>query len=99
MSQDCVDSVSRELEAEMFCYLDLQKSHICDKKGRMQTFPNYWYNQENATSHELVDAGFYCMGSGDRTSCFYCGGQFFTGNCVTIRGTGMQIDFLCVSLF
>ena len=33
--------------------------------------------QESPTPHELVDAGFYCMGSGDRVNCLYCGRQLF----------------------
>ena len=43
----------------------------------MRTFSNSWYDQESPTPHELVDAGFYCMGSGDRVSYFYCGGKLF----------------------
>ena len=74
MSQD---SVSRELEAEMFHCLNPQKPHMCDKEDRMRTFPNSWYDQESPTPHELVNAGFYCMGSGDRVNCFYCGGRLF----------------------
>ena len=50
---------------------------MCDKESRMQTFPNSWYDKESPTPHELADAGFYCMGSGDRVSCFFCGGQLF----------------------
>ena len=50
---------------------------MCDKESRMRTFPNSWYGQESSTPHEMVDAGFCCMGSGDRVSCFYCGGQLF----------------------
>ena len=34
------DSVSRELEAEMFHCLNPQKPHMCDKEDRMRTFPN-----------------------------------------------------------
>ena len=74
MSQD---SVSRELEAEMFRCLNPQKLDMCDKEGRMRTFSNSWYDQESPTLHELVDAGFYCMSFGDHVSCFYCGGQLF----------------------
>ena len=74
MSQDFV---SQELEAEMFHCLNPQKPHMCDKEDRMQTFPNSWYDHESPTPHELVDAGFCCMGSNDRVSCFYCGGQLF----------------------
>ena len=77
MLQKFVDSVSRELEAKMFRCLNPQKPHMCDKKSHMQTFPNSWYDRESPTPHELVDAGFYCMGSGNRVSCFYCGGQLF----------------------
>ena len=43
----------------------------------MRTFSNFWYDQESPTPHELADAGFYYRGSGDRVSCFYCGGQLF----------------------
>ena len=74
MSQD---SVSRELEAEMFCCLNLQKPYMCDKEDRMRSFPNSWYDQESSTPHELVDARFFCMGSCDRVSCFYCGERLF----------------------
>ena len=74
MSQDFA---SRELEAEMFHCLNPQKPHMCDKEDHMQTFSNSWYDQESPAPHEPVDAKFYCMGSGDRVSCFYCGGQLF----------------------
>ena len=74
MSQD---SVSRELEAKMFHCLNPQKPHMCDKEDCMRTFSNSWYDQESSTPHELVDARFYCMGSGDRVSSFYCGGKLF----------------------
>ena len=50
---------------------------MCDKEDRMRTFPNSWYDQESPTPHELVNAGFYYMGSGDRVNCFYCGGRLF----------------------
>ena len=50
---------------------------MCDKEDCMRTFPNSWYDQESPTPHELVNAGFYYMGSGDRVSCFYCGGRLF----------------------
>ena len=36
-----------------------------------------FHDQESPTPHELVNAGFYYMGSGDRVSCFYCGGRLF----------------------
>ena len=71
------DSVSRELQVKMFRCLNPQKPHMCEKEDRMQTFSNSWYDQESATRHELVDARFYCMSSGDHVSCFYCGGQLF----------------------
>ena len=71
------DSVSRELEAEMFRCLNPKKPHMCDKEDRMRTFSNSWHDQESSTPHELVNAGFYYMGSGDRVSCFYCGGRLF----------------------
>ena len=74
MSQD---SVSRELDAEMFYCLNPQKPHLYDKESRMRTFHNSWYDQKSPTPHELVDAGFCCMGSGDRVNCFCCGGQLF----------------------
>ena len=39
----------------------------------MKTFEN-WNSKINATPPELVDAGFYYLGAGDRVTCFYCGG-------------------------
>ena len=71
VSRFCLSKV----RTETFCCLNAQKPHMCDKKGRTQTFPNSWYDQEIPTPHELVDAVFYCMGSGDRVNCFYCGEQ------------------------
>ena len=35
------DSVSRELEAEMFHCLNPQKPHMCDKEDRMRTFSTF----------------------------------------------------------
>ena len=54
-----------------------QKPHMCDKENCMQTFTKSWDNQESLTPHKLVDAGFYCMGFGDRIICFYCEEEFF----------------------
>ena len=33
-----------------------------------------WTTKINATPRELVDGGFYYLGTGDRLTCFYCGG-------------------------
>ena len=96
MSQD---SVSRELEAEMFHCLNPKKPHMCDKEDRVRTFPNSWYDQESPTPHELVDAGFYCMVLVIVSAVSIVEENYFTGKCVTTRGTSMQSGFLCANLF
>ena len=92
-------SVSRELEVEMFRCLNPQKPHMCDKEARMQTFPNSWYDQENPTPHELVDAGFMVWVLVTLSVVSIVKDNYFTGNCVTSRGTSMQTGFLCANLF
>ena len=88
MDQDCVDAAAisgtqnseankREWEAQMFCCLSPQNPLMCDEEDRMRIFPPSWCDQQRPTPREMVDAGFYCEGSGDRVLCFYCGGGLF----------------------
>ena len=84
MDQDCVDAavtsdeaIKREWEAQMFRCLSPQNPLMCDEEDRMRTFPSSWCDQERPTPREMVDAGFYYKGSGDRVLCFYCGGGLF----------------------
>ena len=84
MDQDCVDAavtsdeaIKREWEAQMFRWLSPQNPLMCDEEDRMRTFPASWCDQDRPTPHEMVDAGFYYKGSGDRVLCFYCGGGLF----------------------
>ena len=85
MDQDCVDAaaisgtqnsevIKKEWEAQMFRCLSPQNPLMCDEEDRMRTFPPSWCDQECPTAREMVDAGFYYKGSGDRVLCFYCGG-------------------------
>ena len=90
MNQDCVDAavasnaqndeaIERELEAQMFRCSSPQNPLMCEK-DRLRTFPQSWYNQVRPTPREpgkMVNAGFYCKGSGDCVLCFYCGGGLF----------------------
>ena len=88
MDQDCVDAAAisdtqnsetlkREWEAQMFRCSSPQNSLMCDEEDRMRTFPASWCDEERPTPREMVDAGFYYKGSGDRVLCFYCGGGLF----------------------
>ena len=84
MDQDCVDAavtsdeaIKREWEAQMFRCLSPQNPLMCDEEDRMRTFPASWCDEERPTPREVVDAGFYYKGSGDRVLCFYCGGGLF----------------------
>ena len=71
------ESLERELEPQVFCCLSLQNPLMCDKEDCMKTFPQSWYDQEHPTLCEMVDAGFYCKGSGNHVHCFYCGEGLF----------------------
>ena len=65
----------------------------------MRTFPNSWYDQESPMPHELVDARFYCMGSGDRVSCFYFGEKLFHWKLRDNPWYEHASGFLCANLF
>ena len=110
MDQDCVDAaaisdtqnseaIKREWEAKMFRCSSPQNPLMCDEEDRMITFPSSWCDQERPTPREMVDAGFYYKGSGDRVLCFIVVEVCFTGNRMTILGTNMQSGSLCVNLF
>ena len=70
-------AIERELEAQMFHCLSPQNPLMCDEENCMRTFLQSWYEQVRATPREIVDADFYCKGSGYRVLCFYCGGSLF----------------------
>ena len=84
MNQDCVDTavlsdevIKKEWEAQMFRCLSPQNPLMYDEEDRMRTFSSSWCDQEHPTPREMVDAGFYYNGSGNRVLCFYCGGDLF----------------------
>ena len=88
MDQDCVDAaaisgtqnseaIKREWKAQMFRCLSPQNPLMYDEEHRMKTFSPSWCDQERPTPRKIVDAGFYCKGSGDRVLCFYCAGGLF----------------------
>ena len=72
---------------------------MCDKEGRMQTSPNSWYDQESPTPHKLVDAAFVAWVLVKVSVVSIVEDNYFTGNCMTTRGTSMQSGFLCANLF
>ena len=57
--------------------LSPQNPLMFDEEDHMRTFTPSWCDQERPTPHEMVNAGFYYKGSGDRVLCFYCGGGLF----------------------
>ena len=67
----CLDSGYGSVE-EFPCLQPLRPK-FRKKDVRMKTFEN-WVWKINATPRELVDAGFYYLGTGDLVTCFYCGG-------------------------
>ena len=69
--------LSREREAQMFRCLSPQNPLMWDEEDCMRTFPASWCDEERPIPREVVDAGFYYKGSGDRVLCFYCGGGLF----------------------
>ena len=90
MDQDCVDAtimsdalrqdtktLSREFEAKMFSCSSSQNPFTCDEEDHTGTFSKSWYDQERLTTCEMVDVGFYCIGSDDRVYCFYCDKRLF----------------------
>ncbi|KAK0063304.1 baculoviral IAP repeat-containing protein 3-like isoform X2 [Biomphalaria pfeifferi] len=74
------DRVRRDLVPKSPTYSDLgiiterpKSPEYAHKIKRLQTFAS-WPRYHLLTPDELVEAGFFSVGSGDCTRCFFCGG-------------------------
>ena len=71
------EAVEKNFKTKMFCCSFPQNPLMCDRENYMGTFPKSWYDQKCPTSREMVGAGFYCIGYGNRVCSLYCGTQLF----------------------